>query len=232
MSYSHEQIASVCHEANRALQLLQHADGIPVAEPWHQLDDQDRKRITAGVRAAIRGATPVQLHEEWREALTAEGWQFGLTKSTVFRTHPNLVPYAKLPAEQRIKDHLFAAIVNALASPGGSSVAAEHLAAHAPDAEASQPECPTVGRIVHYVAHGTPIQPDGSQAFPAARRAAVVTEVDAPAGAVPRFVLAVLNPTGMFFHDAPYDPGVLSGSAPALCDGKAHSGGSWHWPAR
>ena len=36
---------------------------------------------------------------------------------------------------------------------------------------------PQIGDRVHYVAHGTPIRHDGSQAFPAACRAAVVTEV-------------------------------------------------------
>lgn len=38
---------------------------------------------------------------------------------------------------------------------------------------------PTVGRVVHYRAHGTPIREDGSQAFPSVCRAAHVTEVGA-----------------------------------------------------
>jgi hypothetical protein len=75
---------------------------------------------------------------------------------------------------------------------------------------------PSVGRIVHYVSHGTPVQPDGSQAYTAECRAAIVTEVP-PDDAV---ALCVLNPTGMFFNRALYD-----GS-------EQPEGGSWHWPER
>jgi len=34
---------------------------------------------------------------------------------------------------------------------------------------------PSVGRTVHYVSHGTPLRADGSQASPAACRAAALT---------------------------------------------------------
>lgn len=77
---------------------------------------------------------------------------------------------------------------------------------------------PSVGRVVHYVAYGTP----GGE-FPAGVcRCALVTEVDKispvrpPSDAVG---LCVLNPTGIFFNRGiPYD----EGKAP----------GSWHWPER
>ncbi|UQA92125.1 hypothetical protein [Streptomyces halobius] len=55
---------------------------------------------------------------------------------------------------------------------------------------------PSVGRIVHYVSHGTPVRSDGSQAFASACRAAIVTEVAADDPG--RVGLAVLNPTGQF----------------------------------
>lgn len=38
---------------------------------------------------------------------------------------------------------------------------------------------PLVGDWVHYVAHGTPIREDGTQAYPSACRAAMITEVGA-----------------------------------------------------
>ncbi|MFF5790239.1 hypothetical protein ACFY8P_35365 [Streptomyces sp. NPDC012693] len=74
---------------------------------------------------------------------------------------------------------------------------------------------PTIGRIVHYVSHGSPVQPDGTQAHESQCRAAIVTEVwtDTTAN------LAVLNPTGMFFNSSEYDE-------------TATLGGSWHWPER
>jgi hypothetical protein len=88
---------------------------------------------------------------------------------------------------------------------------------------------PSVGRIVHYVAYGTP----GGE-FPAGIcRAAIITEVYdkgnmPPSGTVIQIDkegqstsigLAVLNPTGLFFNRGiPYDEGKKPGS--------------WHWPER
>lgn len=78
---------------------------------------------------------------------------------------------------------------------------------------------PTVGRVVHYVSHGTP---DGR--YTPQCRAAVVTATDLP-GAPPEpgqvFVsLAVLNPEGMYFNQY------------VLQDEAGHIGGTWHWPER
>lgn len=82
---------------------------------------------------------------------------------------------------------------------------------------------PTVGRTVHYVSHGTPVRTDGSQQFPSACRAAVVTEVDADDPG--RVGLAVQNPTGQFFHP-------LQAGGSVHSDAEARLGGSWHWPER
>lgn len=88
---------------------------------------------------------------------------------------------------------------------------------------------PTVGRIVHYVSHGTPVMPDGSQRYASECRAAIVTEVTQaevnernPSGdGIFRETvgLCVLNPTGQFFNQ-----GVLYD--------ENGGGGSWHWPER
>lgn len=69
---------------------------------------------------------------------------------------------------------------------------------------------PSVGRIVHYVAYGTP----GGEYPAGICRAAVITEVE-PLGAG----LCVLNPTGQFFNR-----GVIYSETKAP--------GSWHWPER
>lgn len=70
-----------------------------------------------------------------------------------------------------------------------------------------------IGRIVHYVAYGTP-----HGEFPAgAHRAAIITEIKPPAGVVS---LCVLNPTGMFFNvEVSYSEDV---NVP----------GTWHWPEK
>jgi hypothetical protein len=84
-------------------------------------------------------------------------------------------------------------------------------------AEDKPRQVPSVGRVVHYVAYGTP----GGE-FPAgAHRAAIVTEVNGLLPEKPDHYivgLCVLNPTGMYFNrEIVYD---ATGQTP----------GSWHWP--
>jgi hypothetical protein len=81
-------------------------------------------------------------------------------------------------------------------------------------------DTPSVGRIVHYVAYGTP----GGE-FPAGVcRAAVITDVVIPVGpptspADHRVSLMIANPTGLFFsHDLRHD--------------EDKTPGTWHWPER
>ncbi|MFJ3705021.1 MULTISPECIES: hypothetical protein [unclassified Streptomyces] len=79
---------------------------------------------------------------------------------------------------------------------------------------------PSVGRIVHYVSHGTPGGEYTSQC-----RAAIVTATDPYPEDVPEpgqvfASLAVLNPEGMFFNSA------------VLQDEDDRTRGTWHWPER
>jgi hypothetical protein len=84
------------------------------------------------------------------------------------------------------------------------------------------PPRPSVGRIVHYVSYGTPPRADGSQEFPTACRAAIVTEVDEEATDL--VGLAVFNPTGMYFLP------IAAGGC-AHDEGQQYSG-TWHFPER
>lgn len=79
----------------------------------------------------------------------------------------------------------------------------------------STPILPTVGRIVHFVAFGTP-----NGEYPAGvHRAALITAVGPP-GARFAVSLAVFNPTGMFFV------------ADVMSDETQQGEGTWHWPER
>lgn len=71
---------------------------------------------------------------------------------------------------------------------------------------------PSIGRIVHYQAFGTP----GGE-FRPEPRAAIITEVedDETVG------LCVLNPTGMFFN-----------RGLKLDESETPKGGTWRWPPR
>lgn len=91
---------------------------------------------------------------------------------------------------------------------------------------------PSVGRVVHYVSHGTPVREDGTRAYEPTCRAAVITEVPAhlleepldgcPNGTQGNWLasLAVLNPTGAHLNQhVPQDE-------------ETREGGTWHWPER
>jgi hypothetical protein len=72
---------------------------------------------------------------------------------------------------------------------------------------------PSVGRVVHYVAYGTP----GGEFPVGACRAGIVTEVDEPDNPESPIGVCVLNPTGIYFNQhLPYNT--------------AQAAGSWHWP--
>jgi hypothetical protein len=75
-----------------------------------------------------------------------------------------------------------------------------------------------VGRIVHYVAFGTP----GGEYAAGAHRAAVITDLlDGGAGiGIDSVSLCIVNPTGLHFRD-----GVAQ-------DEQEQRAGTWHWPER
>jgi hypothetical protein len=81
---------------------------------------------------------------------------------------------------------------------------------------------PSISRDVHYVSHGTPPGPDGTQAFESRCCAAKITEVAGDDSGV--VGLVVFNPGGLFFA-----PLAAGGSGH---DQDGHAGGSWHWPER
>lgn len=77
---------------------------------------------------------------------------------------------------------------------------------------------PSIGRIVHYVAYGTP----GGEFPSGVCRAATITEICIGAACVEKEEVAifVMNPSGVFFNNhIPHDE-------------ETKKPGSWHWPER
>lgn len=104
-------IARVCHEANRPIQVM---TGEEVNPPWEELDEQMRLSVEAGVDGAIAGNSPRESHEAWCLFKRERGWVYGEVKDIDAKIHPCLVDYDDLPPEQKLKDSVFLAIVNAL----------------------------------------------------------------------------------------------------------------------
>jgi hypothetical protein len=104
-----QQIARVAHEANRAYCRILGDNSQP---RWEDAPDWQKDSALNGVLAHLDGAlSPENSHQLWLEEKAREGWTFGAIKDPERKQHPCMVPYEKLPLEQQLKDHLFAAIV-------------------------------------------------------------------------------------------------------------------------
>ncbi len=113
MIFSIKNIASICHEANRALCLTQ-GDNSQVG--W---DDAPKWQIDSAINGVIfkidnPSAPQSASHDNWMKEKIEDGWVYGETKDAVKKIHPCLVPFDQLPPAQQAKDHLFCAIVESL----------------------------------------------------------------------------------------------------------------------
>jgi hypothetical protein len=108
-------IAIVAHAVNAAYcQSL----GDRSQSPWDQAPEWQQQSALVGVTMHLTNpdATPEQSHESWLAEKVAAGWTYGPVKDPELKQHPCCVPYDELPIEQRVKDHLFKAVVNSIAA--------------------------------------------------------------------------------------------------------------------
>jgi hypothetical protein len=106
----------IARVARAATSTYQQVIGSPASPGLDQAPDWQRESLLAGVEVALGGATAAEQHEAWMRWHLARGWTYGPVRDEQTRTHPNLVPYAELPAEQQLLDRLFVAVVRALAA--------------------------------------------------------------------------------------------------------------------
>lgn len=113
MKLTYEQIAEVCHENNRA---YCHAHGDYSLLSWRMTPQNIKDSAVDGVTYHIQNpdSSPEQSHSNWLKFKQADGWVYGLVKDAEKKVHPCMVPYGQLPLEQRVKDYLFAAVVDTL----------------------------------------------------------------------------------------------------------------------
>lgn len=110
MQITKEQIAKICHEANRA-----YCETLGDISQGHWEDAPEWQRTSAinGVALHLSGAHgPEASHESWMKEKLENGWKHGSVKDAEKKEHPCLVPFSDLPAEQQRKDFLFKAIVD------------------------------------------------------------------------------------------------------------------------
>jgi hypothetical protein len=107
-------IAAVCHEANRALCA---GLGDFSQQPWPMAPEWQAQSAVTGVEFNLANpdAPASASHDSWLAEKERDGWKYGAVKDAEKKEHPCYVPYEELPKEQQAKDHLFKAIVAALA---------------------------------------------------------------------------------------------------------------------
>ena len=115
MPLSIEEIAKVCHEANRG---YCKALGDDSQLPWDEAPQWAKTSAINGVRFHLDNpnAGPSGSHENWLKEKEKEGWKYGAVKDPEKKEHPCFVPYDQLPKEQQAKDYIFTSIVKTLSS--------------------------------------------------------------------------------------------------------------------
>lgn len=104
-------IARAAHGVNRAYRM---ALGEPGGPAWHAAPEETRNAVIRGVeyRHAHPDATPEDMHRAWASDKLAHGWTRGDVESALLKTHPNLVQWGSLSAEQRAKYAIFLAVID------------------------------------------------------------------------------------------------------------------------
>lgn len=110
ITYSIEQVARICHQANKA---LCEANGDTSQVHWEDAPEWQRQSAISGVcfHMVRPGAGPEASHENWMAKKLAEGWTYGPEKDPERKQHPLLVAFEDLPPHQQAKDMLFSNVV-------------------------------------------------------------------------------------------------------------------------
>ncbi len=110
----YQMIAEVAHEVNKACCEF-HGDDTQL--PWDEAPDWQRDSSIAGVKFVIENpnATAEDVHDSWVQTKLDAGWFWGPVKDADKKEHPCIVGYDSLPDEQKLKDHLYRAVVTTMA---------------------------------------------------------------------------------------------------------------------
>lgn len=107
-------IAMICHEANRAFCEYNGDNSQPT---WADAPEWQKNSAIDGVRFHNNNpdAGDSASHDNWSRSKVTDGWVYGEVKDPEATppTHPCLVPFEELPADQQFKDKLFRTIVHA-----------------------------------------------------------------------------------------------------------------------
>lgn len=107
-------IAMIAHEANRVFCAYNGDHSQPT---WADAPDWQKQSAIAGVRFHNNNpnAGDSASHDSWMQQKINDGWVYGEVKDPEAKppTHPCIVPFDQLPADQQFKDTLFRTIAHA-----------------------------------------------------------------------------------------------------------------------
>ena len=106
-----EIIAVACHQQNRTYCQMIGDDSQPL---WDEAPEWQKDSAVDGVRKALVNPNPAASHESWLEHKKADGWCYGVVEDPEKKTHPCMVAYGDLPAEQKKLDGLYIDMVQQL----------------------------------------------------------------------------------------------------------------------
>ena len=111
-AFNYENVAKVCHEANRAYCAT---IGDNSQTTWEDAPAWQKESAIAGVifHLTNEDTTPADSHNSWLAEKTEQGWKYGEVKNPETKEHPCFVPYESLPKSQQAKDYIFKSIVEA-----------------------------------------------------------------------------------------------------------------------
>lgn len=109
--FNYENIAKICHEANRA---YCETIGDFSQESWEGAPAWQRESAILGVKLHFNneGSTVSDSHNSWMAQKVSEGWVYGVEKNIEKKEHPCIVPYEELSVLQKRKDYIFKFIVD------------------------------------------------------------------------------------------------------------------------
>lgn len=79
-------------------------------EAWPERDQKFRRNMIRAVARQCgpwRLTSPAKLHQAWVEAYEKMGWKYGRVRDPILKTHPDMVPFAKLGRKEQEKDWVF-----------------------------------------------------------------------------------------------------------------------------
>jgi len=107
-----ERMAILVYEITRLESLLAARSIVP--EPWYARDDAFRKQFIECVEKYMNMKqlpTPEEAHDNWVQAYKDMGWKYGPIRDSEEKTHPDMVPFEKLPKDEQDKDAIFLAVI-------------------------------------------------------------------------------------------------------------------------